>query len=66
MFNYIVRRIVTMIPMMFLISILCFTVIKLQPGDFTTQYLTDPRITPEQVAQIRLAWGWISLRICST
>ncbi len=57
MFNYIVRRIVTMIPMMFLISILCFTVIKLQPGDFTTQYLTDPRITPEQVAQIRARLG---------
>ena len=57
MLNYIVRRLVTMIPMMVLISILCFTVIKLQPGDFTTQFLTDPRITPEMVHQIRTRLG---------
>lgn len=57
MFRYIMRRLVTMIPMMVVISILCFTVIKLQPGDFTTQFLTDPRITPEQVAQIRERLG---------
>lgn len=57
MFSYIVRRLVTMIPMMVLISILCFTVIKLQPGDFTTQFLTDPRITPEMVNQIRTRLG---------
>ena len=64
MLNYIVRRLVTMIPMMVLISILCFTVIKLQPGDFTTQFLTDPRITPEMVLN-RTRLGLINLRICS-
>jgi len=46
-----------MIPMLILISILCFIVIKLQPGDFTTQFLTDPRITPEMVNQIRERLG---------
>ncbi len=57
MFRYIVRRSLMMIPMMVLISILCFVVIKLQPGDFTTQFLHDPRISPEMVAQIRTRLG---------
>lgn len=53
MFQYILRRLFFMIPMMVIISILCFTVIKLQPGDFTTQFLNDPRISLEQVNRIR-------------
>ena len=57
MARYILRRLAIMVPMMVLISILCFAVIKLQPGDFTTQYLTDPRVTPEMVAQIRARLG---------
>lgn len=57
MFRYIIRRFLMMIPMMILISILCFVVIKLQPGDFTTQFLHDPRISLEMVAQIRERLG---------
>lgn len=57
MLRYIIRRLLVMIPMMILISVLCFVVIKLQPGDFSTQFLHDPRISPEMVAQIRERLG---------
>jgi peptide/nickel transport system permease protein len=42
-----------MVPMMLVISVLCFTVIKLQPGDFGSQYFNNPRVTPEMVQQLR-------------
>lgn len=57
MFRYIVRRLLGMIPMMIVISVLCFVVIQMQPGDFSTQFLHDPRISPEMVAQIREQLG---------
>lgn len=42
-----------MIPMMFLISVICFIVTELQPGDFLSQYLENPRISPEQIETLR-------------
>ena len=36
MFHYIARRLLLMIPTLFLISILAFIVIELPPGDFVT------------------------------
>lgn len=53
MWSFIVRRILIMIPMMFLISIVCFVVTELQPGDFLSQYLENPRISPEQIETLR-------------
>ncbi len=57
MFNYIVRRILSMIPLLILISILSFTVIKLQPGEFGSQYFNNPRVSPETVIQLRKRLG---------
>ncbi len=42
-----------MIPMMFLISVICFIVTELQPGDFLSQYLENPRISPEQIETLK-------------
>ena len=53
MWSFIIRRILIMIPMMFLISIICFIVTELQPGDFLSQYLENPRISPEQIETLR-------------
>ncbi|MFN4189731.1 MAG: ABC transporter permease [Pseudothermotoga sp.] len=53
MWSFIVRRILIMIPMMFLISVICFIVTELQPGDFLSQYLENPRISPEQIETLR-------------
>lgn len=46
-----------MIPMMFLISVLCFIITELQPGDFATQYLNNPRVSPEQVIELQKSLG---------
>lgn len=46
-----------MIPMMFLISIVCFTVIKSQPGDFGSQYFQQGRVSPEMIFQLRQQLG---------
>jgi peptide/nickel transport system permease protein len=57
MWAFIVRRVLIMIPMMFLVSIICFTVTELQPGDFATQYLNNPRVSPEQVFELKKRLG---------
>lgn len=46
-----------MIPTLLLISVVCFAVIKLQPGSFTDQYLEDPRFSRETVERIRAQLG---------
>lgn len=53
MWSFIVRRILIMIPMMFFVSVICFVVTELQPGDFLSQYLENPRISPEQIESLR-------------
>jgi peptide/nickel transport system permease protein len=42
-----------MIPMMFLVSIVCFTIVELQPGDYVSQFLNNPDISTEQIQMIR-------------
>jgi peptide/nickel transport system permease protein len=41
MLQYIARRIVMMIPTLFLISVVSFIIIQLPPGDFLTSYVTQ-------------------------
>lgn len=57
MFRYIVRRILYMIPMMFLISVISFAVIKIQPGEFGSQYFENPRVSAEAVQALRHRLG---------
>ncbi|MBE3574024.1 MAG: ABC transporter permease [Firmicutes bacterium] len=57
MFGYILRRFLYMIPMMFLISVVCFVVIKLQPGEFGSQYFENPRVSAEAVIALRHRLG---------
>ncbi len=57
MLTFIVRRVLGMIPTLLVISVICFAVIKLQPGSFTDQYLEDPRFTKETVATITRQLG---------
>lgn len=46
-----------MIPMMILASVICFWITELQPGDFVSQYLDNPRISPEQIRLLRERLG---------
>lgn len=41
MFRYIIKRILTMIPTLFLTSILVFTIIELPPGDYFESYVAE-------------------------
>ncbi|GGJ70349.1 ABC transporter permease [Deinococcus aquiradiocola] len=57
MLNYLLRRVLGMLPTLLVISAVCFLVIKLQPGSFTDQYLEDPRFTRETAAAISRQLG---------
>ncbi len=57
MIYYIIRRILYMIPLLILISIVAFGVIKIQPGEFGSQYLNNPRVSPETVIALRERLG---------
>lgn len=46
-----------MLLVLWISSIISFITIKLQPGDFLTQYLDDPRISPETVERVRVQLG---------
>lgn len=54
--NYIVRRIVQAIPLLFVISIVSFTLIKLAPGDPVLSFVT-PNMGAEDVERIRQNLG---------
>ena len=57
LFIYMLRRLLLMVPTLFLVSILCFVVIQLQPGSFTDRYLEDPRMSAETVARLEQQLG---------
>jgi peptide/nickel transport system permease protein len=57
MLIYTVRRTLIILPTLFLVSVVSFAVIQLQPGSFTDRYLEDPRISREAAARIQAQLG---------
>lgn len=58
MLKYILKRIVTMIPVLIIISIVIFGVVKMMPGDEVTAYLgAGSRATAEMRENIRVLLG---------
>lgn len=57
MLIYTLRRILVILPTLFLVSVVSFGVIQLQPGSFTDRYLEDPRISREAAARIQAQLG---------
>ncbi len=51
MLSYIIKRLLRMIPKVFLISILTFIIIQLPPGDYLTEYLNRLRASGVSVDQ---------------
>ena len=49
MFAYIARRVLLMIPTLFLISVISFIAIQLPPGDFMTSYVAGLRTMGENI-----------------
>jgi peptide/nickel transport system permease protein len=51
MIAYIARRVLIMIPMLFLISIISFIAIQLPPGDYLTSYVSQLRTQGDNIQQ---------------
>ena len=48
MLRYILMRVLTMVPTLFLISVLVFTIIELPPGDFFESYVSEMKALGEE------------------
>lgn len=58
MFNYTVRRLLQMIPLLLAITFVIFALVALQPGDpIDNLRQGDPRITAEDIERLRAAYG---------
>lgn len=54
MIAYIVRRVLYVIPTLFVISIVAFIIIQLPPGDYLTSYVAQLRAEGGEISQARL------------
>lgn len=54
--NYVVRRLLLLVPIVLGVATLSFFLLKLAPGDPVLAYLGD-KATPEMVASLRESWG---------
>ncbi|WOV84226.1 ABC transporter permease [Sporosarcina jeotgali] len=58
MVKFILRRMLVMIPQLFLLSLIIFVLAKQMPGDAVTgAFMGNPNVTPEQVEKIREQYG---------
>jgi peptide/nickel transport system permease protein len=57
MFRYVLRRIAAVVPILFGVSIVCFSFVHLAPGDAISA-LTGDNATREVVAQLRQVYGY--------
>lgn len=57
MFRYIIKRLIQMIPLLFIVSIISFGVTKLAPGDPIQQLRMNPAITQERIEAERQRLG---------
>lgn len=54
--TYAIRRILQMIPLLFIISIVCFVLLRLSPGDPVMSFVT-PNMSPNDISRIRHSMG---------
>ena len=57
MTTYIIRRILQAIPIMLMLSVFLFGVVRLMPGGPLAQAERNPNVTPEQLAALRVRLG---------
>jgi len=51
MLTYIIRRTLYMLPLLLIVSLISFTLVKIMPGDFLTLARLDPQVTEETLQQ---------------
>ncbi|MFA5097062.1 MAG: ABC transporter permease [Candidatus Margulisiibacteriota bacterium] len=54
--RYIVKRLISLIPLLLGVSLVSFLIMHLAPGD-PTAMLTDPSVKPEELLRLRQNWG---------
>jgi len=54
---YIIRRLLTAVPTLIIISIIIFSILKLAPGDPMSQFAANPSVPPEVRQNIRKQLG---------
>ena len=62
MLQYILKRILLMVPTLIVISVIAFVVIQLPPGDFLTSYINNRQaegsiISNEEITNLRMQYG---------
>lgn len=58
MWKVVLKRVIIMIPQLFILSLLVFGMAKLMPGDPFSGLAENPKISQEQIEQIRTAKGF--------
>ena len=64
MLKYIGKRILMMLPILFGITVIVFTLMYVTPGDPAYAILGE-NATPEQVAEIHEEYGWTTRTLCA-
>lgn len=57
MLKYIARRLVILLPELWIITIIVFTFLQLSPGDFLDQYRLDPSVSRETLEAMEREYG---------
>lgn len=57
MHRYVLRRLLTAVPVLFGISLVLFTILALAPGDPFEELATNPNIPPEVARNLRIQFG---------
>ncbi len=55
--RFLLRRVLETVPLLFLLSLLVFGLMRLIPGDYLSEMELNPAIPPQQVQRLREAWG---------
>lgn len=55
--NYLLRRLLQAIPLLFGISIISFAIMHLAPGGPLAGYIMNPKVSPADIARLEHMWG---------
>lgn len=56
MWQFVLRRLLHLIPILLGVSLLTFLLMSLTPGDYYTTLSQNPQIAPEKIAELRSRW----------
>ncbi|MCH7549799.1 MAG: hypothetical protein IH969_09740, partial [Candidatus Krumholzibacteriota bacterium] len=58
MARYVFKRLLEIIPLVFLVSLICFALMQATPGGPTAMMSNNPMVRPEDTARIRANFGF--------